>query len=507
METATALSPAQLRDRAWRINSGRLYWIVNEAGEALPFIPNDTQRDYLANEWWFDIILKSRQHGFTTLKLIDALDRCMFIPNYSAGVIAHGLNEAMTIFRNKVLFTYNRLPATLKERVYPTHESKTELVLSNGSRIQVGTSMRGDTLQWLLITEFGKICAKYPEKAREIITGALNTVHKGQRVTIESTAEGQEGRFYEMTMAAENAALEGRPLTELDYKFHFYPWWVDRKNRLEPTFVTIPDELARYFAELERNNPHIRLDADQRAWYAKKAETQGADMKREHPSTPKEAFEGAIEGAIYAVQMAYLRGHGRLRDVPLVPSEIVNTFWDLGKNDANAIWFHQYIAGEHRFFHYYENAHEDLAHYVKYMKQDMPGARDIIWGTHYLPHDAENENLERMESRVDRLEELELPGQITVVEKIEDLMVGIGLTRKMLPAAYIDRAGCATGIKALDNYKYEFDEKHSVWRNRPAHTWASNGADAIRQWAQGWVPRPQKTEGKKKRKADGWRTA
>jgi hypothetical protein len=76
-----------------------------------------------------------------------------------------------------VQFAYDRLPEQIKEAVYPTHESKTELVLSNGSRIQVGTSMRGDTLQWLLITEFGKICAKYPEKAREIITGALNTVH------------------------------------------------------------------------------------------------------------------------------------------------------------------------------------------------------------------------------------------------------------------------------------------------------------------------------------------
>jgi len=508
VETATPLSPDLLRSRRWRLFSGKLYWIVNEAGEALPFIPNETQEDYLRNEWWFDLILKSRQHGFTTLKLIDALDRCLFIPNYSAGVIAHGLTEATSIFRNKVQFAYHRLPDTLKERVYPIHESKTELVLSNGSRIQVGTSMRGDTLQWLLITEFGKICAKYPEKAREIITGALNTVHKGQRVTIESTAEGQEGRFYEMATAAENLALEGRPLTEIDYKFHFYPWWRDKKNRLDPTFVTIPDELVRYFKELEDGNPYIRLDASQRAWYAKKHETQGADMKREHPSTPKEAFEGAIEGAIYAVQMAWLRGHNRIREVPFVPSEPVNTFWDLGKNDVNAIWFHQYIAAEHRFFHYYENAHEQLAHYVKYLKHDMPSAREILWGTHYLPHDAEQENLERMESRVDRLEELQIPGDIVVVERVEDVMVGIEATRKMLPSAYIDRAGCATGIKALDNYKYEWDEKHGVWRNRPAHTWASNGADAIRQWAQGWMPKPPKREGKKKRKAgDGWRTA
>jgi hypothetical protein len=38
-----------------------------------------------------------------------------------------------------------------------------------------------------------KICAHAPEKAREIVTGALNTVEAGQFVVIESTAVGQEG--------------------------------------------------------------------------------------------------------------------------------------------------------------------------------------------------------------------------------------------------------------------------------------------------------------------------
>jgi hypothetical protein len=71
-----------------------------------------------------------------------------------------------------------------------------------------------------------------------------------------------------------------------------------------------------------------------------------------------------------------------------------------------------------------------------------------MWGTHYLPHDAEQENLERMETRVDRLEELKLPGEIVVVERIEDVMVGVELTRKMLPTAYIDPRAARKASKA-----------------------------------------------------------
>lgn len=54
----------------------------------------------------------------------------------------------------------------------------------------------------LHISEYGKICNKYPDKAREIQTGALNTVAPESEVFIESTAEGNSGYFYDMSMRA-----------------------------------------------------------------------------------------------------------------------------------------------------------------------------------------------------------------------------------------------------------------------------------------------------------------
>ena len=51
-------------------------------------------------------------------------------------------------------------------------------------------SFQGSTLKRLPIPEFGKICAKNPDKACEIVTGAFETVSVDEKITLESTAEG-----------------------------------------------------------------------------------------------------------------------------------------------------------------------------------------------------------------------------------------------------------------------------------------------------------------------------
>src|SRR5215213_1968599 len=119
--------------------------------------------------------------------------------------------------------------------------------------------MRSGTLQYLHVSEFGKICAQTPEKAREIVTGALNTVEAGQFVVIESTAEGQEGAFFEMTQRARSRAASGVPTTALDYRFHFFPWWEERAYALDDAAVGIGQEETRYFDELEASGITLSL--------------------------------------------------------------------------------------------------------------------------------------------------------------------------------------------------------------------------------------------------------
>src|SRR5688500_1530060 len=214
--------------------------------------------------------------------------------------------------------------------------------------------MRSGTLQYLHVSEFGKICAQYPDKAREIVTGALNTVEANQFIVIESTAEGQDGAFYRLCQEARERAASGKPVSELDWRFHFFPWWREPAYALPRDPVPIGEEYQRYFEKLEAEG--IGLTQGQKAWYVKKDRTMEADMRREYPSTPDEAFEQALEGAYFSTQLAIATKHGRIGAFPVDPRYLVNSFWDLGRNDLNTMWLHQFVAGHHRFVGYYENS-------------------------------------------------------------------------------------------------------------------------------------------------------
>ena len=155
-------------------------------------IPN--AQESLMNDLHFcNVILKARQLGFTTFIQIFMLDQCIFNSNIRAGTIAHRLDDARLIFRDKVKYPYDNLPEALRNARPLLSDSAEELVLANNSSIRVGTSLRSGTLQYLHISEYGKLCAQFADKAREVRTGALNTLQSGQIVFIESTAEGHEG--------------------------------------------------------------------------------------------------------------------------------------------------------------------------------------------------------------------------------------------------------------------------------------------------------------------------
>src|SRR5262249_55420510 len=157
--------------------------------------------------------LKARQLGFTTFIQLLMLDACLFNSNIRAGTIAHRLDDARTIFRDKVRAPYESLPDGLKAARPIIRDSADEILFANNSSIRVSTSMRSGTLQYLHVSEYGQLDSKFPDKAREVRTGALNTVQAGQVVFIESTAQGQEGHFFELCEAAQAKQRMGTLLT------------------------------------------------------------------------------------------------------------------------------------------------------------------------------------------------------------------------------------------------------------------------------------------------------
>jgi hypothetical protein len=490
--------------RLWRLNN--LYTITDRNGRRVIFTMNSAQEALYHSMHGQNVILKARQRGFTTFIQLLMLDACVFNDDVRAGTIAHTLPNAQVIFRDKVRFPYDHLPEAIKNAVPARIDNAGELLLANNSSLRVGVSLRSGTLQYLHVSEYGKICAQFPEKAREVRSGALNTVDKNGMVFIESTAEGQDGHFFELCQAARTRRNSGSALTAMDFKFHFSPWHEEDAYTLPAGSVDLPASTIDYFARLERIG--IRLTPDQKAWYARKAEQQQGDMKREYPSTPDEAFEAAIEGAYYADQLARMEMDGRLTRLPIDTSIPVMTSWDLGLNDATSIWFIQVVGREIRWIDYYENSGYGLEHYVQEIKKRRE-QRGYTFGDHYFPHDVNNGEISNGKSRFDTLVSLGItPRAVPRVQNVND---GINAVRRMLGQSLIDPVACDRGLKALRNYRKEWDEDRATFRDKPLHNWASHGADAFRNFAQGFVePEIVRPRGPYRRRTSGggtWESA
>ena len=52
---------------------------------------------------------------------------------------------------------------------------------------------------------------------------------------------------------------------------------------------------------------------------------------------------------------------------------------------------------------------------------------------------------------------------------------------------WFDERKCAQGIKSLENYKKEWDDRYGCWASHPLHNWASHGSDAFRTLAAGLI--------------------
>ena len=397
----------------------------------------------------------------------------MFNDNIAAGVIAHTREDAEFLFK-RIKYAYDKLPPNIKAERPAKTDSARELTFSNGSSIRVGTSMRGSTLQYLHISEFGKICAKFPDKAQEIITGSLNTIAPGQFIFIESTAEGREGYFYDMCKIAQNNQKQGVDLSHLDFKFHFFPWWKEQSYRLGSQ-VIITQESLDYFDSLTRRG--IVLDHEQKYWYAAKKASQGDDMMREYPTTPDEAWESAIDGSYYSQQMSQCRIEKRIGFVPYDDAIPVYTAWDLGFNDSTAIWFIQVFGKEIRIIDYIEGAGESLAHWLGIVK-----SRPYIYEKHLAPHDIMVHEYATGMTRQASARKLGI--NMIPAPKVE-IIPGIDQVRSILSRCWFDEKKCAQGIKALENYKKDWNERMGCWRKEPLHNQYSHGADAFRTFATG----------------------
>jgi hypothetical protein len=153
-------------DPVWRLN--KLYRIVDKKGDSIPFKLNSVQADVLANLHSRNIILKARQLGMSTFAVLYLVDKTMFAGNSSAGIVSYSLEHAQHIFKRIIGHALDSFPEELRPYMGIVNRSAREISFDNGSFLRVDTSLRGGSYQSVLVSEFGKTCARSPQKAEEV---------------------------------------------------------------------------------------------------------------------------------------------------------------------------------------------------------------------------------------------------------------------------------------------------------------------------------------------------
>jgi hypothetical protein len=278
------------------------YKIKDKNKKLIFFKRNKLQRDFKKRHTNRNIILKSRQLGFTTDECIDSLDDVLFEQNFDALIIAHEKEEALKIFDNKVNLAWINFNEELKNAYAVEADRANTLKFGHGegiySSISVASSGRSQTYHRVHISEFPKICAKYPKKAEEIISGTIPAVPLEGRVDIEGTAEGEIGEFHDMFWDAWNrqggknfdpAIMRKQPM---EYAAFFYNWQWDEE---EINQIREPLEVPAEFLEYQQKHDLSEIEI---TYYYQKFLALGKNwsrLKQQYPTTPTEAFRSSGE--------------------------------------------------------------------------------------------------------------------------------------------------------------------------------------------------------------------
>lgn len=411
----------------------------------------------------------------STYAVIDSVDDAIFTANLSCGIVSYSLEHAQHIFKRIIGHALDTFYKPLRGNIGIISRSAREISFANGSLLRVDTSLRGGAYQNVLVSEFGKTCARSPLKAEEVITGTLQSVPANGKVTIESTGEGNEGYFADMVYAASERGNDN--LSQLEYELFFFPWNLEPSYTLDGN-VPYPVELKDYFNDLEKKQGRLILPG-QRNWYAQQLSFLGDKMKQEFPSTVGEAFLSSSDAYYYAtgVEKAYKESRvleTQLYD-PLFPVYIA---MDIGATDLTVMMFFQIVHGERRFIDMYSDTGKGVDFYARFLLNDKP----YIINTIFLPHDAGHRDGIIVENTYEREFKKFFSHTQTrfVILKRNDINLGISQAKMGLDRSVFNRGRTKIMLDHLLKYRKKWSEQSGRYLDEPYHDIHSHFADAFR---------------------------
>ena len=113
-----------------------------------------------------------------------------------------------------------------------------------------------------------------------------------------------------------------------------------------------------------------QLEAIKRAMVAEHGEAYGEALFQQEYYC---SFDAAIPGSIFGEWLDRARSSGRVGDFPFDPALPVNTAWDLGYEDATAIWYFQIAFDGIRLVKYEESHLKDIDYYADVLRKNEIG--------------------------------------------------------------------------------------------------------------------------------------
>lgn len=246
--------------------------------------------------------------------------------------------------------------------------------------------------------------------------------------------------------------------------------WVEFNPELDT------DETYKRFVLHPPTNAIVRkINWSENPWFPEVLKQERMDLMAKDHDAYLNIWEGfcrtTLEGAVYAAELRLATSENRITRVPYDERFPVNTFWDLGWADCTSIWFAQKVGFEYQIIDFFQDRLKKLPYYLK-MLQDRP----YVYGTDYLPHDAEHGSV-AADSIAKQMKDA--GRKVVTLERIKNIQLGVNAVRTLFGRFVFDEAKCVDGLQALRHYTYEIDE-HGQWSKLPKHDENSHAADALR---------------------------
>ena len=325
-----------------------------------------------------------------------------------------------------------------EELVVAVNKQEMKVELVNGSKIYfLGSdnfdSLRGSNPKGIVFSEYA-----YQHPATYPTLRPILVANDGWCVFI-STPFGQN-HFYSLYEIAR----------------HSDDWFCDHKT-IEDTDVVSPESI-----EKEREEGLMSEDMIEQEYYC--------------------SFSTGALGSYYGKYLNNMELNDQITNVPWEPAFQVNTAWDLGVRDSTVIIFFQLVGKSIHIIDSYCNDSKGLEHYVGVIKE-----KPYNYNKHFAPHDIMVREFGSGMSRWDKAKELGVKFEVRTDRNVRysavpnvSIMDGIEAVRSTLPRIWIDKTKCKDLIKALRDYRKEYDSKNKVYKTQPLHDSNSHWADAIR---------------------------